>query len=105
MDQATINEVISFLKQSLINNGVDVNAIALFGSALSGTMQQGSDIDILIISKDFIGLDIFDRAIMTMKSERETIKAFKIPLDIISLSPEEYTNSGFKYFNTGRIVA
>ena len=42
MDKATINEIIQFLKDSLIKNGLNVDSIALFGSALTGEMREDS---------------------------------------------------------------
>ncbi|MFN8256102.1 MAG: nucleotidyltransferase domain-containing protein [Bacteroidales bacterium] len=105
MDKTTIDEVISFLKQSLIKYGIRVDSIALFGSALAGTMDKDSDIDLIIISSDFINLDMFERAKMTMQPETETLRKFKIPMDIINLSPEEYNESNLKIFYQTRIVA
>jgi uncharacterized protein len=105
MDKATINEVIAFLKQSLIQSGIHVDSIALFGSALTGNMDKDSDIDLIIISPDFINLDLFERAQMTMKPETETLRKFKIPMDIINLSPDEYNDSNLKIFYQTKIVA
>lgn len=105
MDQTAINELILFLKQSLINSGIKVDSIALFGSALSGNMSKDSDLDLVVISPDFKDLDIFERAILTMKPETETLKRFKVPMDIINLSPDEYTNSNIKTFYQPKIVA
>ena len=53
MDKATGNKVIDFLKQSLLKYGIQVDSIALFGSALNGTMDKDSDIDLIIISSIF----------------------------------------------------
>ncbi len=105
MDKATINEVIDFLKQSLITNGIQVTSIALFGSALSGNMNIDSDIDLIIISSDFVKLDLFERAKLTMKPETETLKKFKIPMDIINMSPGEYDESNLRRFYLSKIVA
>ena len=105
MDKATIDEVIAFLKKSLIQYGIHVDAIALFGSALTGNMDKDSDIDLIIISSDFINLDLFERAKMTMKPETETLKKFKIPMDIINLSPDEYNDSNLRIFYQTKIVA
>lgn len=105
MDKATINDVIDFLRHSLIQYGIHVDSIALFGSALTGNMVKDSDIDLIIISSDFINLDIFERAKMTMKPETETLKKFKIPMDIINLSPDEYNDSNLRLFYQTRIVA
>ncbi len=105
MDKATINEVIAFLKQSLILHGIKVDSIALFGSALNGNMDEVSDIDFIIISSDFINVDLFERAKMTMKPEIETLRKYKIPMDILNLSPEEYNKSNVRLFYKSKIVA
>ncbi|GAB1454590.1 hypothetical protein MASR2M47_46460 [Draconibacterium sp.] len=105
MDKTAIDEIIGFLKQSLINSGIRVDSIALFGSALTGNMDKDSDIDLIIISSDFVNLDLFERAKMTMKPETETFRKFKIPMDILNLSPREYKESNLKLFNQTQIVA
>jgi len=105
MDKAAIDELIAHLKQSLIRHGIHVDSIALFGSALSGNIEKDSDIDIIIISSDFRDLDLFERAKLTMKPETETLKRYKIPMDVINLSPEEYNESNLKIFYRSKIVA
>ena len=105
MDKATIDEVIGFLKQSLIKSGIHVDSIVLFGSALTDKLDVDSDIDLIIISSDFINLDLFERVKLTMKPETETLRKFKIPMDIINLSPEEFNDSNLKRFYQTKIVA
>ncbi len=105
MDKTTINEAVSFLKKALISYGVSVDSIALFGSAVNGNAGKDSDIDLIIISSDFRDLDIFERAKLTMKPETETLKKFKIPMDILNLSPEEFEKSDIKFWYNPKIVA
>jgi predicted nucleotidyltransferase len=105
MDQATIKGLIDYLKQSLIDNGITVNSIALFGSALNGNMNLDSDLDLIIISPDFENMDIFERAKLTMKSEVNTLRKYKVPMDIINISVEEFKNSNIKAFYKYKIVA
>lgn len=105
MDKETINQVIIFLKQSLLNKGISVDSIALFGSSLTGNMNEDSDIDLLVVSSDFRNLDIFERAKLTMIPEIETMKKFKIPMDIINLSPEEFLDSDRKMMFKSKVVA
>src|SRR4030043_797815 len=104
MDQATISEIVKFLKESLINCGIKVDSIALFGSSLSGEMQEDSDIDLIVISADFRDKDIFERSKLTMVPEIRTIKKFKVPMDILNMSPEEYSDSNLKMFYQSKIV-
>jgi predicted nucleotidyltransferase len=105
MDKATIDEVIDYLKQSLLKCGIQVDSMALFGSALNGNMDKNSDIDLIIISSDFNNLDLFERAKLTMKSETETLRKYKISMDIINLSPDEYEESNLRLFYNSKIVA
>lgn len=81
---------VRFLKNRLILDGIKVNDLIVYGSHAKGHPGEESDIDILIISEDFIGKDIFERARITMKAERETVRRFCVPLDIITLTPKEY---------------
>lgn len=105
MDKATINEIILYLKELLVKNGLNLDSIALFGSALRGEMHEDSDIDLIIISSDFRNKDIFERSEMTMKPEIDTLKKYKVSMDIINLSPEEYDESKVKRYYKSKIVA
>jgi len=105
MDKAAVNNIVSFLKESVTANGINVDGIALFGSALTGNMREDSDLDVIVISKSFEGKDIFERAKMTAKPEIEAIRKFKIPLDVLTMSPKEYENSQQARFYKSQIVA
>jgi len=78
MDKATIDDIIQYLKVHLIQSGLNVDSIALFGSAMTGEMHEDSDIDLIIISSDFRNKDIFERTQMTMKPEIATLKKLQI---------------------------
>jgi uncharacterized protein len=105
MDKATINEIIQFLKDLLIKSGLNLDSIALFGSALTDEMHDDSDIDLIIISEDFRNKDIFERSQMTMNPEVATLQKYKVSMDIINLSPEEYNESKIKMYYHSKIVA
>jgi predicted nucleotidyltransferase len=105
MDKTTINEIILFLKSSLLKINVTVNSIVLFGSAASNKMTIHSDLDIIIVSPDFDGKDLFERSEITMLAEIKTMKKFQIPMDIINLSPEEYAEAGSYRYYPSKIVA
>ncbi len=90
MDQAAVNTIIGFLESCLKEEGLNNVSIAVFGSALSNTMGPDSDIDLIIISPDFVGKNIHARGKMTMISEIKTLRKFMIPMDVLNLTPEEY---------------
>ena len=68
-------------------------------------IKQHSDIDLIIISADFRNKDIFERSKMTMKPEIATLKKYKVSMDILNLSPEEYADSKLKMYFESKIVA
>jgi len=104
MDKATIAGIVECLRTSLSEAGVNVSFIALFGSALSGEMHQDSDVDLIIVSPDFDGRDIFERAQLTMAPELAVQKKYKLPLDIISLSPSEYYEAKRNRFYQAQVM-
>ncbi len=90
MVDAKVLETVNFFLSRAGKNGLRISRLILFGSSGTGTAGPGSDIDIAIISDDFSGRDIFDRALLTKDAEMETIRKFRVPLDIISLTTEEF---------------
>ncbi len=92
MVDANVIEVVHHFRDLVEKGGIRIQTIVLFGSAGAGTITRGSDIDIAIISDDFSGKDIFDRALLTKDAELSTVKRFKIPLDVITLTTEEYVD-------------
>lgn len=107
MAKRAIKEVIDFLGKCLKNEGLNISKIILFGSHASGTATEESDIDIVIVSKDFKGKDIFKRAELTKEAEIMTIKKFMIPVDIITLTPEELkskTSLISEYAKSGKVL-
>lgn len=107
MAKVSIKEVISFLANSLNNNGLNISKIIVFGSYAYGNPTKESDIDIVIISSDFRGKNIFQRAQLTKEAEITTIRKFMIPLDIVTLTPEEFktgTSIISDYAKNGKIL-
>ena len=82
-------EALQFLEDCLKRKGINVTQIILFGSQARDEATEESDIDLAIISKDFEGKDIFERAQLTKEAEIKTIKKYMIPFDIVTLTPEE----------------
>jgi predicted nucleotidyltransferase len=86
---------------------LNVSKIVVFGSQARRTATEESDIDIAIISEDFTKKNIFKRANLTKDAEIRTIKKFMVPLDIITLTPEEYDNRtslAAEYAHEGKVV-
>jgi uncharacterized protein len=105
MDKKAVVEVVTFLKESYLKAGIQINGIALFGSALSDQMNEDSDLDLIVISPAFRNLDLFQRAKISMHPETKTMKKFNIPMDIINLSPEEYAETDLTIYHQNQIIS
>jgi predicted nucleotidyltransferase len=102
MVDAKVIEAANFFKTILESTGIRINDLILFGSSSTGPLHLGSDIDIAVISDDFSGQDIFARARSTKDAELSTIRKYRIALDIITLTPEEYDDRNSLFFNAIR---
>lgn len=56
-----VKEIIEEYKQSLKTLGINVEAVILYGSHALGNQRQDSDIDLVIISKDFQNFNLRER--------------------------------------------
>lgn len=88
MAKKKIERIIGYLKDLLEKKGLKIDKIILFGSYAKGNYRKESDVDIVIISKDFSGKDIFERAKILGDTEWLLMDKFLVPLDIITMSPE-----------------
>ncbi|HAG07994.1 MAG TPA: DNA polymerase beta [Desulfotomaculum sp.] len=107
MVKNTAIEAINFLEHCLREKGLSITKIILFGSYSKEKATEESDIDIAVISRDFEGKDIFERAELTKEPEIMTIKKFMLPLDIITLTPEEFdrgTSLIAEYATEGEVI-
>jgi uncharacterized protein len=107
MAQKRAKEVVRFFSTCLKEKGLKVSKIIIFGSQAKGMATVESDIDIVIVSEDFKKKNIFKRAELTKDAEIRTIKKFMVPLDIITMTPEEYENKSpfmSEYAHEGEVV-
>lgn len=89
MAEKKVLSVVRFLGKCLEEKGLNVSKLVLFGSHAEGKVSADSDIDIVIVSEDFRGKNIRERVKMTGEPEVRTIEKFLVPLDIITMTPEE----------------
>ena len=82
---------------------VSINKIVLFGSYLKSSFNKDSDIDIIIVSNDFRGKDIFERVELLSGIHREFVKTIKRPLDIMYYSDEEWDESRSLIINSAKV--
>ena len=100
-------KTISFMKDSLQQTGLHVQKIIIFGSQANGKYKADSDIDVVVISRDFINKNIFKRARLTKEAEIKTIRKFMIPLDIVTMTPAELADDQSllsSYARNGKVI-
>ena len=93
MDRERVGEIAKAIRAFLKNKGIKVDKIILFGSYAKGNNSKGSDLDIAIVSSDFNGKDIFQKADMLKGLHWYLVERFMFPFDIVSLSREEWQGS------------
>ena len=108
MDKNTVLNAVAFMEKCLLEEGIAVSKIILFGSQADERANHESDVDVAIISEDFQGKDIFERAALTKEAEIRTIRKFMLPLDIITLTLEELeseTSLISEYVKNGKVLS
>jgi predicted nucleotidyltransferase len=107
MVKKKVRTIIDYFTERLRERKVNISKIILFGSHATGHSHLDSDIDIVVVSSDFRNKNIFKRIEIIKEAEIKTIKKYKIPLDVIVLTPEEYENKQSiiaEYAQNGRIL-
>ncbi len=83
-------KITDLLLKLLKDRSIRVSKIIVFGSYAKGNHNKNSDIDIIIVSKDFRNKDIFERVDMTTGVNRELVKKTEKPFDIMYYSDTEW---------------
>jgi len=86
MDKKAALEVLSRFKKGLECRGIRVDKLILFGSYATGVNKEGSDIDVVVISKDFDGKDFWERTEILSDIIYEIFE----PIEAVALTPEEW---------------
>ncbi len=88
--EITNRELSKILIELLKHRGISIYKIVIFGSFAKGLSKEDSDIDIIIVSKDFRNKSIFERVELTTGIGRELVKKTMKPFDIMYYSDEEW---------------
>ena len=88
MDKDEVLNIIDRFKESLIKSGLRVEKLVLYGSYFTGTYHEGSDIDLVVISRDFKGKGFLERVEMMLEALCEIFK----PIEAYPMTPEEFEN-------------
>ena len=86
MDKKAVIKIVDRFYQGIKIRGIRPQKIILYGSYASDTPRDGSDIDIVVISDDFIGKDYWERIdILT-----DVIYEIFAPIEAVALTQDEW---------------
>lgn len=88
MDKAEVIKIIKQFQNAIRARGITPLKIILYGSYASGTYQNGSDIDLVIISDDFTGKDYWERIDILA----EVVYEIFAPIEAVALTKKEWEN-------------
>lgn len=83
-------EIVKILSELLAQKGIHVSKIVIFGSFAKGKLRKDSDIDLIVVSKDFRNKSIFERAEAVSGIGWEIVNKTRMPFDILYYSDDEW---------------
>lgn len=86
MDKKTVLDIISEFRKLLESKGITSQKLILFGSFADGSFREDSDIDLIVISKDFGNKDYWQRIEILSEVIYELFK----PIEAIAMTPAEW---------------
>jgi len=93
MSEKLIIKVRDILQNLCQQRGINISKIILYGSYAKKIQREDSDIDIIVISKNFRNKSIFEKAEITSGIDRELVRRTQKPFDILYYSDIEWVNS------------
>jgi predicted nucleotidyltransferase len=103
MDKKTVLTIISEFRKVLESKGIKPQKLILFGSFVSGNFHEGSDIDIVVISKDFENKSYWERIDILSAVIYEIFK----PIEAVAMTPAEWQQGNsliVNYARNGEVV-
>lgn len=103
MDKKAALEILTRFRDALESEHVKVDKIVLYGSYTIGANREGSDIDVVVISKDFAGKDYWERTEILSRAIYEVFE----PIEAVALTPDEWDKGEsmiVEYAKAGEVV-
>jgi predicted nucleotidyltransferase len=103
MDKKAALKILSRFREAIESQHVKVDKLILFGSYATGANREGSDIDVVVISRDFAAKDYWERTDILSQAIYDVFE----PIEAVALTPEEWEKGEspiVEYAKTGEIV-
>ncbi|MBM4036416.1 MAG: nucleotidyltransferase domain-containing protein [Planctomycetes bacterium] len=89
MDKKAALKALRRFRRALEAQGVRVSQMVLFGSLAAGTAREDSDIDVVVVSRDFAGKGFGER----LEILTDAVCAVHEPIDAVAMTPREWSSS------------
>jgi len=86
MDKRAVLEIISAFRNALESRGIKADKLILFGSYATGQYREDSDIDVVIISRDFKNKSYWERIDILSGAIYDIFE----PIEATAFTPEEW---------------
>jgi len=86
MDKKAVLEIISAFIKAIESEGIKTDKLILFGSYSKGQFREDSDIDVVVISRDFNNKSYWERIDMLSRA----IYSIFEPIEATAFTPEEW---------------
>jgi len=93
MVEARVRQAAELIKNFLKDRNIAVDKIVIFGSYTKGNYTKDSDLDIAVISQDFNGKDVFQKAEMLKGLKWTLVEKFELSFDIVPVSLKQWQES------------
>jgi predicted nucleotidyltransferase len=89
-----VKEIVEQYRQQLLNLGIRPEQIYLYGSYAKGIQREGSDIDLIVVSRDFSLLNLRERLEILGVAAARLLK----PIQAVGYTPEEMEAKSYSSF-------
>lgn len=86
MDKVAAVGVADLFRKGIEARGIRVRKMILYGSFASGTSHEGSDIDLVVISDDFAGMDYWERIDVIS----DVVYEIFAPVEAVAMTSDEW---------------
>lgn len=103
MDKRAVLNIISRFSKAIESRGIRIDKLILFGSYATGRYRQDSDIDIVVISRDFDDKDYWERIDILSSAIYQVFE----PIEAVAMSLEEWESGQsliVDYAKNGRVL-
>lgn len=84
------------------NRNISVDKIVIYGSYARSSARPDSDIDIIVVSKDFRRKDIFSKVALTRGIHGDLVDKINMPVDLLYYSDMEWERGSSIIINTAK---